>query len=277
MYDHKNGSSRGFGFVEFEEESDLQKALDSVVMIDSKVVKCSRVVLKQEIKQTNILEDNQNNEGQSNHESNEAGLCLQNQSNGNRRQKPAKTSLSVRNSNKHHHKVKEDHTKESSGASSDDREYLREPGCLASPDEGCCFDWVASPGSFEKVGDNPYPTYFNFPFESEYQGSYDGYYSFPKGYNMPQQAVFDPYYLPQNQYCQAFPPQQPYQHMESQKRFGSFAEESVKSRIADERRNDVLNSSGGYAQYPKSGCYPSKEQSISESKPTKKVSYYRMF
>ena len=48
LYDHKNGASRGFGFVEFINEEDLDKAMEQVIKIEDKIVKCSRVLLKQE-------------------------------------------------------------------------------------------------------------------------------------------------------------------------------------------------------------------------------------
>lgn len=51
LYDHLSGASRGFGFVEFINEENLLKALQRPIMIDSKLIKCSRVFLKQEYKQ----------------------------------------------------------------------------------------------------------------------------------------------------------------------------------------------------------------------------------
>lgn len=48
LYDHNNGASRGFGFVEFMREEDLLKSLEFPVIIDGKTIKCSRVFLKQE-------------------------------------------------------------------------------------------------------------------------------------------------------------------------------------------------------------------------------------
>lgn len=50
LYDHNNGSSRGFGFVEFVTEEDLLRALELPIVIDGKTIKCSRVFLKQETK-----------------------------------------------------------------------------------------------------------------------------------------------------------------------------------------------------------------------------------
>ena len=50
LYDHNNGSSRGFGFVEFMKEADLLRSLEFPVIIERKAIKCSRVFLKQEMK-----------------------------------------------------------------------------------------------------------------------------------------------------------------------------------------------------------------------------------
>jgi len=48
LYDHKTGCSRGFGFVEFIYEEDLNKALEQNINVDGKIIQCSRVFLKQE-------------------------------------------------------------------------------------------------------------------------------------------------------------------------------------------------------------------------------------
>lgn len=58
LYDHNSGSSRGFGFVEFCREEDVTRALQASISIDGKVLKCSRVILKQETKQNQLLEAN---------------------------------------------------------------------------------------------------------------------------------------------------------------------------------------------------------------------------
>lgn len=55
LYDHVNGSSRGFGFVEFLREEDLLKSLEVPVTIDGKTIKCSRVFLKQEAKNSSEI------------------------------------------------------------------------------------------------------------------------------------------------------------------------------------------------------------------------------
>ncbi len=51
LFDHANGASRGFGFVEFFHEETVGLALATPVIIDGKVVKCSPAILKQEVKQ----------------------------------------------------------------------------------------------------------------------------------------------------------------------------------------------------------------------------------
>lgn len=56
LYDHNSGSSRGFGFVEFCREEDVAKALHAPVTVDGKTVKCSRVILKQEAKCTQLTD-----------------------------------------------------------------------------------------------------------------------------------------------------------------------------------------------------------------------------
>lgn len=50
LFDHANGASRGFGFVEFFHEETVNKALVHPVVIDGKVVRCSPAILKQETK-----------------------------------------------------------------------------------------------------------------------------------------------------------------------------------------------------------------------------------
>lgn len=57
LYDHNNGASRGFGFVEFLHEADVSKALQASISIDGKIIRCSRVILKQEAK-LNQFEEN---------------------------------------------------------------------------------------------------------------------------------------------------------------------------------------------------------------------------
>lgn len=52
LFDHASGTSRGFGFVEFVEESSVSRALGTNVVIDGKTLKCSPAILKQEAKVT---------------------------------------------------------------------------------------------------------------------------------------------------------------------------------------------------------------------------------
>lgn len=60
LFDHKSGTSRGFGFVEYFKESDLARALEKGVVIDGKAVHCSRVFLKQEVNEKNPIQQQPN-------------------------------------------------------------------------------------------------------------------------------------------------------------------------------------------------------------------------
>lgn len=112
LYDHNNGSSRGFGFVEFVNEDDVSKALQAAVFIDNKPIKCSRVILKQESKMSHQAEVKS---------SKDAGDHVQNTANK-LTQKNAKTKKRVKQSDLKKDRCSHDRaTKESSLCSSCER------------------------------------------------------------------------------------------------------------------------------------------------------------
>lgn len=145
LYDHKNGASRGFGFVEFLHEEDLQRALNASIVIDSKVIKCSPVLLKQEVKQSQGPQAEDQSDGgefepepYSTEYPLEAPAPLASD-------KPKSKPLCKLQLRRDDGKRRDEQTKESSGASSKDNEYRDWWASPHSPSLGH-FEWAEEAG-----------------------------------------------------------------------------------------------------------------------------------
>jgi RNA recognition motif-containing protein len=144
LYDHKNGASRGFGFVEFLHEEDLQRALNASIVIDSKLIKCSPVLLKQEVKQSQGTQGEDHSEGFDNEPDTYSSEYPLDTPTTLASDKPKAKLLPKIQIRRGEIKRRDEHTKESSGASSKDHEYR---------------DWWASPNS-------PSPDHFEWEEEA---------------------------------------------------------------------------------------------------------------
>jgi RNA recognition motif-containing protein len=144
LYDHKNGASRGFGFVEFLHEEDLQRALNASIVIDSKVIKCSPVLLKQEVKQSHGTQGEDPSEGCEFEPDTYSTEYQHEPPTPQATDKPKPKPLSKIQIWREDPKRRDEHTKESSGASSKENEYR---------------DWWASPNS-------PTPDHFDWDEEA---------------------------------------------------------------------------------------------------------------
>lgn len=148
LYDHKNGASRGFGFVEFLQEEDLQRALNASIVIDSKLIKCSPVLLKQEVKQSQGIPGEDCSEGYDLEAENYSSEYPLEQPTSLASDKPRVKLLSKIQIRRTDPKRRDEQTKESSGASSKDNEYRDWWPSPNSPSPAQ-FDWAEEAGAIQ--------------------------------------------------------------------------------------------------------------------------------
>lgn len=173
LYDHKNGASRGFGFVEFLHEEDLQRALNASIVIDSKAIKCSPVVLKQEVKQSHGTQgEDHSEEGEFEPETYSTEYPLE-QTTTLACDKAKTKALSKIQIRRDDFKRRDEHTKESSGASSKDNEYRDWWASPNSPSLGH-FEWTEEAGGIQVPANHSIfrPQFFSTSHASPYLKDY---------------------------------------------------------------------------------------------------------